>query len=82
MVTVHEGRLPVGCMLGYVMDGNTRATQSHVAAAMSTHDRRIGLVSGPTANQSERSIVRFSSLHRRTSRRGYFEIRHALLPFP
>ena len=74
--------LPVGCMLGYVMDGNTRAAQSHVAAAMSTHDSQIGLVSGPTANQSVCSIIRFSSLHRRTSRRDYIEIRHALLPFP
>lgn len=73
--------LPVGCMLGYVMDGDTRTAQSKVAAAMDNRKSEIGLVAGPTNDHPVCSILRFSSHHRRYTGSDQIEIRHALLPF-
>ena len=74
--------LPVGCMLGYVMNGNTRTARSTVAAAIHTHKSEVGLVGELTQEKSVSSILRFSSRHLRSSKDVEFEIRHALLPFP
>ena len=74
--------LPVGCMLGYVLDGNVNTARTKVRAAISSNSARIGLVGKATETQPVGPIRRLSSLHRRASNGVDIEIRHALLPFP
>ena len=73
--------LPVGCMLGYVMDGNVNTARTRVRAAISSHRSNIGLVWGPIDDQSVGSVKRFASGHYRVSSGAAIEIRHAILPF-
>ena len=74
--------LPVGCMLGYVLDGNVNTARSKVRAAIDLHRGHIGLFGGPMDEPPIGSIRKLSSRHRRPSNGTYIEIRHALLPFP
>ena len=74
--------LPVGCMLGYVLDGNVNTARTKVRAAINSFNAMIGLVAKPTTVQSVGPIKRLSSLHYRPSNASDIEIRHALLPFP
>ena len=74
--------LPVGCMLGYVLDGNVNTARTRVRAAIVSHSGDIGLAEGPMDDQPVGAIGRFSSRHRRSSNGSEIEIRHALLPFP
>jgi len=74
--------LPVGCMLGYVLDGNVNAASTKVRAAIDSYSANIGLVEEPTDNLSVGPIKRLSSIHCRPSNGSDIEIRHALLPFP
>jgi len=74
--------LPVGCMLGYVLDGNVTTARTNVRAAINSHSGRIGLVGRPISDQPVGAIERLSSCHRRPSTGAHVEIRHALLPFP
>ncbi len=39
--------LPVGCMLGYVMDGNVSTAKAKVQASITSYCDEIGLVWGP-----------------------------------
>ncbi len=74
--------LPVGCMLGYVLDGNVNTARAKVRAAIDSNSANIGLVGNPTDGQPIGVIRRLSSLHCRPSNGSDIEIRHALLPFP
>ncbi len=74
--------LPVGCMLGHVLDGNVNAARRKVRAVISSYSANIGLMGKPTNSQPVGAIGRFSSLHCRPSNASTIEIRHALLPFP
>ncbi len=74
--------LPVGCMLGYVMNGNAVAAQVKVTNAMNAHKNQIGLVARPSKETPIFSILRFSSRHCCNTSEEQVEIRHALLPFP
>ena len=74
--------LPVGCMLGYVLDGNVNAARTTVRAAINSKSADIGLVGKPADRRSVGAIERLSSLHCRPSSGSDMEIRHALLPFP
>ncbi len=74
--------LPVGCMLGYVMDGNVNIARSKVHAAIDSHKGEIGLVGEPMNEPPMDVIERLSSRHCRPSNGADIEIRHALLPFP
>lgn len=74
--------LPVGCMLGYVLDGNVITARTKVRAAIDSHKAEIGLVGKPTDSQAVGPFKRLSSLHRRPSTESDIEIRHALLPIP
>lgn len=71
--------LPVGCMLGYVLDGNLAFARSQLATAIRGHGP-LGLTSGPVAAASTRSIERFLTTHTRSTKMA-IELRHALLPF-
>ncbi len=73
--------LPVGCMLGYVLDGDVAHAASRVRAKIDECDQDIALVMGPRDEAAIGVATRFYSRHRRRSNGGEIEIRHALLPF-
>ena len=73
--------LPVGCMLGYVMDGDLAFALAQVNAAIDAHKAPLSLIAGPTAVvEPIDGIERFSTVHQRLSKTD-IELRHALLPF-
>ena len=74
--------IPVGCMLGYVLDGNVNTAETKVRTAINSNSVEVGLVGKPTKNPPVGPISRLSSLHRRQSNGTNIEIRHALLPLP
>lgn len=74
--------LPVGCMLGYVLDGNAPGAQTKVLAAISTKRDDILLRGEPTRQTSIEPASRFSTRHERKPSAPEIEVRHALLPFP
>ncbi|MCY3940650.1 MAG: hypothetical protein OXG29_06155 [Gammaproteobacteria bacterium] len=78
----YAANLPVGCMLGYVLDGNVNTARTKVQAAIDTYKAEIGLMEEPTDVQPLGPVERLSSLHCRPSNGSEIEIRHALLPFP
>ena len=71
--------LPVGCMLGYVMDGDLSWAWAQVTAAMTSQTSTLGLQLPPSCAPSVGVIQRFVTQHKRNSRS--LEMRHALLPF-
>ena len=73
--------LPVGCMLGYVMNGKVSVAQSKIYAAIRDESNRIGLTKGPVEEKPLGDVKHFSSHHIRTGSGTEIEIRHALLPF-
>lgn len=73
--------LPLGCMLGYVMDGNVSTARAKVQASIISHSEEIGLAWGPTDDRPLGTTERMSSGHERVSGSATIEIRHALLPF-
>ena len=74
--------IPVGCMLGYVLDGDTNTARSSVRAAIDSHKRKIRLIGRPVDIAPLGTMERLTSRHRRSSNGSAIEIRHALLPFP
>ncbi|MEN6438936.1 MAG: hypothetical protein ABFD97_10165 [Syntrophobacter sp.] len=70
--------LPIGFMLGYVIDGNTAFAMSRLTNAISSH-KPLGLVTGPTTIAPIQFITRFLTTHDRISATA-LELRHALLP--
>lgn len=72
--------LPVGCMLGYVLDGNVSSACLKIQSAIVTNKNIIGFIAGSIQDISLDSVKRFSSLHLRSNSQE-IEIRHALLPF-
>ena len=74
--------LPVGCMLGYVLDGDVCYAYSSVRAAITSKQDDIGLAEVPIQDISFDSVKRFASRHRRQLNGEEIEIRHALLAFP
>ena len=73
--------LAVGCMLGYVMDGDVGAAETKVQAAINHHRSGIGLTAEPKREPSIGRVKRFVSRHLRTTSGQEIEVRHALLPF-
>ena len=78
----YAANLPVGCMLGYVLDGNVNTARTKVQAAIDSNKAEIGLMEEPTDMQPVGPVKRLTSLHCRPSNGSKIEIRHALLPFP
>ena len=77
----YAANLPVGCMLGYVMDGSVSTARTKLRAAFISHRKKIALEWGPIDDQPLGMVRRFSSGHRRVASGAHIEIRHALLPF-
>lgn len=72
--------LSVGCVLGYVMDGDVVTAQTKVRAAIDHHRSGIGLTTEPEQESSIGEVKRFLSRHLRTASGLEIEVRHALLP--
>ena len=72
--------LPIGCMLGYVLDGDVPFACSKIHSAIVSNKNSIGFVAGSIQDISFNSVKRFSSRHRRENSQE-IEIRHTLLPF-
>lgn len=71
--------LPIGCMLGYVLDGDVPFAISQLTKAIKAH-QLLNLVTGPNTIVATQNIERFLSSHNRTGNL-MIELRHALLPF-
>lgn len=74
-------QLPVGCMLGYIMDDDVSAAELNVFKAISRRKCDLALSHGPVRDNPVGNVRRFFSRHRRRADGQQIEIRHALLPF-
>jgi len=72
--------LPVGCMLGYVMDGDLPFARTQVNFAIDAHKTQLGNINGAPASEAAQGVERFSTLHQRADA-SVIELRHVLLPF-
>ncbi|MYB36327.1 MAG: hypothetical protein F4Y26_02835 [Gammaproteobacteria bacterium] len=72
--------LPVGCMLGYVLDGDTSTARTKVLAALEAPKNNAALLGKPRPERPIGAVHRFSSDHARHPSGQQIEIRHALLP--
>jgi hypothetical protein len=72
--------LPVGCMIGYVMDGDLPFALTQVTGAIDAHKTPLGNIHGASPCQAIPGIERFSTLHQRANT-SVIELRHVLLPF-
>jgi hypothetical protein len=72
--------LPVGCMLGYVMDSDLPFALMQVTSAIDVHKTALGILSGAPSCAAVPGIERFSTLHQRANA-STIELRHVLLPF-
>ena len=72
--------LPVGCMLGYVLDGDVPYAASSVRAKIVACRRETALIGQPRDEAAVGVATCFSSRHRRRQSDSQIEIRHALLP--
>lgn len=68
--------LPVGCMLGYVLDGDVPFASSRIADAIGGHVP-LALAEGPTTLVAIEAIERFQTRHTRPTG-SKIELRHAL----
>lgn len=72
--------LPVGCMLGYVLDGNITSIYPKVTKAIKENAKLIGLLLPSKPLPMISTAKRFESTHEREQSGGYINIRHALVP--
>jgi len=68
--------LPVGCMLGYVLDGDVPFAQARIVGAIGSHVP-LALTDGPTPLAAIDTIERFRTRHTRPAG-SEIELRHAL----
>lgn len=72
--------LPIGCMLGYVLDGDVPFAKARLASVIGSHPP-LALIDGPTPLAAIETIERFRTRH--TRRAGLeIELRHALFSNP
>ena len=76
----YSENLPVGCMLGYVLDGKVAFAASSVRSKIVELGQDVALIVGPEDDIAIGQAVRFYSRHRRECTDGAIEVRHALLP--
>ena len=77
MTEQYAEHLPVGCMLGYVLDGDISFAKGRLTRAITSHVP-LALLDGPTSLNTIDTIKRFRTRHTRTAG-SEIEIRHALL---
>ncbi|WP_422367430.1 hypothetical protein [Pelagibius sp.] len=71
--------LPMGCMLGYVLDGDVPDANAKVRGALKKHELQIALDGEPVDLESIQSALRFSSRHKRAKSGLLIEVRHSLV---
>jgi hypothetical protein len=72
--------LPLGAMLGYVMDSDMEWALERLAAALESRRAQLG-VDNPLEDLPAVGFFRcFRTFHRRSGEVALFEVRHALLP--
>lgn len=77
----YSANLPVGCMLGYVVDGDVEYAASRVRAKIVEHRLDVALVVEPREDIAIGVAKRFYSRHRRRGSGGTeIEVRHTFLP--
>ncbi|MEQ8836320.1 MAG: hypothetical protein RID07_05890, partial [Lacipirellulaceae bacterium] len=74
--------LPVGCMLGYVLDGDLSFAQGRVHAAITANKDAVALTNGPDSASPIACVERFTTDHTRPTSGKMIHVRHSLLPFP
>jgi hypothetical protein len=79
MTEQYAEALPVGCMLGYVMDADCTFAMAQLEAAIKAH-QPLGLTGGPKASGVVANLTRFSTGHARQGK-STIELRHVLMPF-
>ena len=72
--------LPVGCMLGYVLDGDVEHALRMVQEKIVSLQCDVALIDEPQSEVAIGVASRFYSRHRRSTGSGEIEVRHALLP--
>ena len=72
--------LPVGCMLGYVLDGNVGSVKPKIEKAVADNSELVGLLAGPDDLPAIASATRLTSDHERENSGGNITVRHALVP--
>jgi hypothetical protein len=80
MVEQYAEALPLGCMLGYVLDGDIAFAVGQVHAAIAAEKLSLTLLAGPTSLTPLLGTERFSTNHERTNKTSIL-LRHTLLPF-
>lgn len=73
-------RLPMGAMLGYVMDGDSEWVMERLEKALRQRSEALCLVEPPVKLSPVEFIRRFRTVHRRMGDLSLFEVRHGLLP--
>ena len=76
----YSENMPVGCMLGYVLDGDVAYAATTVRATILARRQDVALVVEPRDDSAIGAATRFYSCHRRASDNGAIEVRHAMLP--
>jgi hypothetical protein len=76
----YAASLPVGCMLGYVIDGDCGFAMKQIDAAIKAY-APLGLTGEPISSPTIATITRFVTGHNRSTKIT-IELRHALIPFP
>ena len=71
--------LPVGCMLGYVLDGDVGKADPRIRAAMTKHATLTAMESGFKPLLAIAQTKRFATAHKRPNSGTLIEVRHALV---
>jgi hypothetical protein len=74
--------LPLGGMIGYVLDGNTLAAERRVRAAIVARSSMMSSSSDPVVCPPIGFVRRLRTGHARSGEVSSFEIRHTFLPYP
>ena len=74
--------LPLGVMIGYVLDGNTAVAEARLVSAITARAQALCISASPVSREPVAFIRRLLTNHHRTGETRAFEIRHALLPYP
>lgn len=75
----YAANVPMGCILGYVLDGNLVGAENKIKSAVRLRLSKIALSGGPTSRESDRSFIQFDTTHSRLESRSEFRIRHLLV---
>ena len=78
--TQYSEDLPMGCMLGYVIDGDMKFALGKISKAILARSASLKLVDGPKYIWAPHGMVRFISNHQRKTGGSHIEIRHILIP--